>query len=64
MSGEPDRFMDKVVGWAIGLFVASIALYGAVAIIGMIWSTLVMVLGAGLIVAVLVAVWRNRSRGW
>lgn len=55
--------LDRLVGWCIGLFVASIALYGAVKIVSMIWSTLLIILGGGLIVFVLVALWRSRSRG-
>lgn len=64
MDANPKSWIDKLVGVCVGLLVGSVALYAAVRLLEAIWSTLLIILGGGLLVAVLIAVWRARSRGW
>lgn len=63
-SSDPRGLIDKVVGACIALLVGAIALYAAVRLVEAIWSALLVILGGLLLVAVLVAAWRFRHRGW
>jgi hypothetical protein len=64
MDANPKSWIGKLVGACVGLLAGSIALYAAVRLLEAIWSTLLIILGGGLLLAVLVAALRARSRGW
>ena len=64
MNADPKGFIDKLIELCIGLLIGAIALYGAVMLVRAIWTEVLVLLGGGLIVVVLIALWRSRSRGW
>ena len=45
------RWMDRVVGWCIGIFAATVALYCAVRLVESIWPALLTIIGVGAIIA-------------
>ncbi|WP_454163007.1 hypothetical protein [Gordonia iterans] len=61
---EPDRTGSRFIDFCVGLLVASMALYAAVAIIESIWIWLC---GIALLVGVGFLIWRafaSKYRGW
>jgi len=61
---QPGTWPDKLVGYCISFLVGSIVLYAAIQLLTAIWSTLLLILGGCLFVAVLVPAWRSRSQRW
>ena len=64
MSGEPERSGNRIVDLCVGLLLACMALYGAVAILKAIWiylCILVAVIAVGVLLFRLV---NARYRGW
>ena len=59
MADLPSSLMDKLFGWCISLFLAALALYGAVQLICAIWPVLVICL-----IVCVVAVGMVRLVGW
>ena len=60
MADLPSSLMDKLFGWCLSLFLAALALYGAVQLICAIWPVLVICL----IVAWRLWGWCGWSDGW
>ena len=56
MADLPSSFMDKLFGWCLSLFLAALALYGAVQLICAIWPVL--------IICLIVCVAGGRQSGW
>lgn len=58
--------MDRVIGWCLGILLATIALYCAVSLLESIMPTLIVIIGVvaliGLTICVVVVIntWRNR----
>lgn len=64
MSREPEQAGGRLVDLCVGLLLASMALYGAIAILRAIWIFLCILVAVGGLVAL---VWRlvaTRYRGW
>lgn len=61
---DPRAWPDKALGVCLSLLAGAIALYAAVRLIEAIWWVLLIIVGSGLAVTGLVAVWRYRFRGW
>lgn len=66
MSQDPGRWLDRVIGWCVGVLLGVIALYCAVRLIESILPTLLVIIGvltlAGLIIGVLVVFSTLRNR--
>jgi hypothetical protein len=66
MTGEPGRWMDKVIGWCFGILCGVIALYCAVKLIESILPALIVIIGILALIAAVIGVgvvfstWRNR----
>lgn len=60
----PRSWLDRVVGGCLSLLVGAAALYIAVRLIEAVWVVLLVIIGGAVVVTLLVAAWRARSRGW
>jgi hypothetical protein len=63
-SSDPRSWLDRFVGTAFGLLVASIAVFVAVHLIEAVWVVLVVIAVAVLAIGVVVALLRARARRW
>lgn len=64
MSGEPERSGGRITDLCVGLLLAAMALYGAVAILKAIWIYLCILVAVVAIGVLLVRVLNTRYRGW
>lgn len=63
-ASDPRSWLDRAVGACLSVLVGAAALVVAVRLIESVWVVVVSVAGVVLLVAVLVAVYRARTRGW
>ncbi len=63
-NSDPRSWLDRLVGAALGMLIASVALLLAVRLIEAVWLTLVVIAGVIGVIAGLLAILRRRDRGW
>lgn len=61
---DPRSWLDKLVGAAVAVLVAALALYIAARLVAAVWMILLACLVVGVIVGLAVVVVRGRSSGW
>jgi len=57
-------WLDRMVGACLSVLVAAVAISVAVHLITAVWTTLLVIGSLIIAIAVGIAVWRERSRGW
>ncbi|MDQ1742951.1 MAG: hypothetical protein QOE23_1290 [Pseudonocardiales bacterium] len=63
-SSDPRGWIDKLVGAAMSVLVAALALYIAAQLVAAVWTILVACVAVAAVIGLAILVLRSRSGGW
>jgi heme/copper-type cytochrome/quinol oxidase subunit 2 len=64
VSNEPQRWLDRLVSACVSVFMGALALYGAVWLLSLVWTQLLVIIVVVVVATVAIAVWRFRQSRW